>query len=311
MSFQRPLSEVEIPDVPLPQFVLQGALRRNDHPALIDGESGRTVTYAQLAERVRHTARSLTDRGYRKGNVFALYSPNLPEYAIALLAAMMMGGVVTAINPLAPIEELAAHLLETGAQALLTASPFLARAQRASRETAIREIFTLDSAPEAAPFVELYESIMKPGEPPTNELIDPARDLALLREENRAEGTHKSCVTRLQQLEAQLPVGGSDVFLAVLPFFRSEGFAMLTHALRHGATVVTLPRFELHQFLGAIARYRATRVQAVPPLVSLLAEHPAVERYDLASLREIFVGPAALNESAVRRCRERLGCAIR
>ncbi|MDX2029200.1 MAG: AMP-binding protein [Blastocatellia bacterium] len=311
MSFRSPYPDIEIPDVPLPQYVLQGAVHRTHHPALIDGESGRTITYPQLAERVRHAARSLTQRGYRKGHVFAFYSPNLPEYAVALLAAMMMGGTATAINPLASIEELATHLRETSAQALLTASPFLARAQRAASGTAVREIFTLDSAPEGIPFVELYESVMMPEEPATKELIDPQRDLALLPHENAPAQTHRSCVASLCRMETRCPIETGDVLLGVLPFFRNDGFAMLAHALRHGASVVTLPRFELHQFLGAIERHRATRAPLIPPIISLLADHPAVELYDLSSLRELQTHCAALNEPAARRCEARLGCVIR
>ncbi len=52
-----------------------------EKPALIDGLSGRTLTYGQLAGAIRLVAASLVQRGFGKGDVFAIYSPNLPKSA--------------------------------------------------------------------------------------------------------------------------------------------------------------------------------------------------------------------------------------
>ena len=40
--------DVEIPEVTLTELVLSRAAERGDKPAIIDGPSGRTITYAQL-----------------------------------------------------------------------------------------------------------------------------------------------------------------------------------------------------------------------------------------------------------------------
>jgi hypothetical protein len=81
--FRSPFPDVDIPDVPLTDFVLARAGGLGDKPALIDGLSGRTITYAQLAESVRAGAAGLAERGFGKGDIFAHYAPNLPEYAVA------------------------------------------------------------------------------------------------------------------------------------------------------------------------------------------------------------------------------------
>jgi hypothetical protein len=54
--FHGPWADVEIPEVPLAPFVLERAQQFPDRPALIDGTTGRTITYGQLAERVRAQA---------------------------------------------------------------------------------------------------------------------------------------------------------------------------------------------------------------------------------------------------------------
>ena len=48
MPFRSLYPDVAIPEVALSAFVLRDAAARGDKPALIDGPSGRTITYGQL-----------------------------------------------------------------------------------------------------------------------------------------------------------------------------------------------------------------------------------------------------------------------
>ncbi|MFT5392945.1 MAG: acyl-CoA synthetase (AMP-forming)/AMP-acid ligase II, partial [Gammaproteobacteria bacterium] len=102
--------DVEIPDIPVTEYVLRHAERLADKPALIDGPSGRTMTFGELAGAIRATAAGLDARGFSKGDVFAIYSPNVPEYAVAFNGVVSIGGIVTTINPLYTAEELARQL---------------------------------------------------------------------------------------------------------------------------------------------------------------------------------------------------------
>src|SRR4029453_16376435 len=93
---------VSIPDVSITDYVLRHAERLRDKPALVDGPTGRTLTYGQLAGGVRRVAAGLAARGFKKGDVFGIYSPNLPEYGLAMLAVASGGGITTRANPLYP-----------------------------------------------------------------------------------------------------------------------------------------------------------------------------------------------------------------
>src|SRR4029453_629897 len=97
-----PHPEVTIPDLTLPAFVFADAAKHAAKPALIDGPSGRAITYRELVGGARVGAGGLAARGFRQGEVFAIYCPNLPEYAVAFYGVLLAGGVNTTIHPFAP-----------------------------------------------------------------------------------------------------------------------------------------------------------------------------------------------------------------
>jgi len=172
MIFRSPLPEVEIPEATLTEFVFSRASEHADRPALIDGLSGRSMTYAQLRAAVRAAAAGLARRGLRKGDVLALYSPNLPEYVVAFHAVATLGGIVTPVNPLYTVEELSKQLDDSGAKYLVTVPPLLERAREAAEGRGLRELFVFGEAEGATPFASLLEG---GGEPPAVE-IDPRAD---------------------------------------------------------------------------------------------------------------------------------------
>jgi non-ribosomal peptide synthetase component E (peptide arylation enzyme) len=70
-----PFPNVTIPDTPLTDFVLARAGELGDEAALIDAPTGRTISYAQLAESVRAVAAGLAARGFGKGDVLPTTPP--------------------------------------------------------------------------------------------------------------------------------------------------------------------------------------------------------------------------------------------
>src|SRR3712207_9586394 len=80
----------------------------------------------------------------------------------------------------------------------------------------------------------------------------------------------------------------------------------MNQGLQWGGTVVTLPRFDLEQFLRTIQDQRITRAFVAPPIVLALAKHPLVDQFDLSSLRTITSGAAPLDEDLAFACENRL-----
>ncbi|HEX2467425.1 MAG TPA: AMP-binding protein, partial [Solirubrobacterales bacterium] len=120
MIWTSPYDAVEVGGTTLPQMVLETARRAGDRPALVEGESGAAVSYAELAGRIEALAAGCAARGFREGDVLALWAPNLPGWAEVALGAMAAGGSVTGVSPGAGERELKAQLRDSGASLLVT-----------------------------------------------------------------------------------------------------------------------------------------------------------------------------------------------
>src|SRR4051812_10772136 len=106
MIFRSPFGEVTVPETTLPAFVREHAGPRGDRPALIDGPTGRTLTYGDLVCHVSGLSAGLAERAIGADAVVALCAPNMPEYAVVFRAVAAVGGVVTTGNPAYTAEEM-------------------------------------------------------------------------------------------------------------------------------------------------------------------------------------------------------------
>jgi acyl-CoA synthetase (AMP-forming)/AMP-acid ligase II len=231
-----------------------------------------------------------------------------------MYGAMAAGGVVTGASPLLTAGELAGQLADAGASVLVTVPPFLEVATEAVARAEVGEVLVFGDVEGATPFASLLAA---GGAPPRPE-IDPARDLAALPYSSGTTGlpkgvelTHANLVAQARQVQAVVGLTGDDVVVGVAPFFHAIGQnIILPCSLRAGATLVTMPRFDLAGFLGLVQEHRATFTIVVPPIVLALAGHPMVDDYDLSSLRVLGCGAAPLGADVEQRCADRLGCLV-
>src|ERR1051325_1470495 len=124
MILRGPYPDVEIPEVSLTDFIFRSIGNLKTKTALVDGPSGRSFTYGEYQDAVRRVAASLAKKGLRKGDVFAIFSPNCLEYAITFHAVAMLGGISTTLNPLYTADEAAFQLKDAGARYLAAAPQF-------------------------------------------------------------------------------------------------------------------------------------------------------------------------------------------
>lgn len=311
--YRSPLADVDIPDTTVTHHVLRRATEVPDRLALVDGPSGRSYTYAQLAAMIASFAGGLAARGLGPGDTIALMSPNIPEYAVAFHGAAVAGVAVSTVNPTYTADEVHFQLQDSGALLLITVALFVDTAREAIVGTDITDIFVIGDAPEGTlPVTALF------GAPLEQVPVDLDDHVVVLPYSSGTTGlpkgvmlTHRNLVANLCQIEAGLAVEDDEVALAVLPFFHIYGMQVLMNGLlAQGVTVITVPRFDLEQVLGLIQDQRVTRFFAVPPIVLALAKHPLVDSYDLSSLRQIFSGAAPLSAELALEAGARVGCEV-
>jgi acyl-CoA synthetase (AMP-forming)/AMP-acid ligase II len=312
MIHRSPLPGIDIPAVPLTELVLRRAADLADKPALIEGLTGRTLTYGALRSAIRRLAGGLVARGFHKGDVVALMAPNLPEYAVVFHGVATAGGIVTTINPTYTAREVHGQLVDSGATLFVTVPALLETAKAAAVDTRVTEVVVMGEAAGTTSLGALYG-------PPLAEHVPVAgNDIVALPYSSGTTGiskgvmlTHRNLIANILQTLGPSQIREDESLIAVLPFFHIYGMQVIMNAgLAAGATIVTLPRFDLEQFLRVHQQYHITRSFVAPPIIVLLAKSPLVDSYDHSSLHHMLSGAAPLSAELALEAGRRLGCEV-
>ncbi len=300
---------VDVESVSITEKLFTGLAGREDEAVIIDGPSGAALTAGELMDRIRRLAGGLTERGVLPGGTVAILAPNMPDYPVVFHGVAWGGGTVTPINPTYTAPEIRHQLVDAGALMLVTVPAFAEVARDAAAGTGVRDVVIIDAERGLS-----LEDVM--GRPlAAQATVDPATHVVVLPYSSGTTGrpkgvmlTHRNLVANLQQSGAVAAITPEDTAIAFLPFFHIYGMTVLMNLfLERRARLVTMPRFDLEQFLRLVETHRATRLYIVPPVALALAKHPLVDAFDMSSVVEVFSGAAPLGPETERAVGERLG----
>jgi acyl-CoA synthetase (AMP-forming)/AMP-acid ligase II len=326
MRYSSPHPGVDVPALPLAEFVLAGAAARGNRPALVDALTGRCISYAELPDAVERTAAGLARFGIGKGDVCAIFSPNAAEYLVAVLAIARLGAIVTTASALYTRDDLAKQLRDSAARILFTSSALAPIWSEAIEGTSVERIVAFDDGPAgsgAAPrrgsrSVIGFDTLAATRGGAPSVAIEPG-DLVAMPYSSGTTGlpkgvmlTHRNLVANVLQADgAGHYIPGEDTSVVFLPFFHIYGLTAIgLLGLWSGATMILMPKFELNPYLDLVAHHRANLLHVVPPLVVALAKHPSVAGRDFSSIRKLFSGAAPLGANVIEQCMERIGCVL-
>lgn len=309
--------DVEIPALSIYDYLFSDLDEATlDRVAIIDGSSGAETTYRQLIGQIGLFAGALAARGVGVGTKVGLLCPNVPAFATVFHGILRAGATATTINSLYTADEIANQLQDAEAEWLVTVSPLLTGAAEAAARLGIADdhVIVLDGA-EGHPSLR---DLLGEGHAAPEVSFDPATHLAVLPYSSGTTGrpkgvmlTHRNLVANVAQARALLSVGADDRVLAVLPFFHIYGMTVLLNfALLQRAGLVTMPKFDLVEFLRIIQEHRTTWVFVAPPIAVALAKHPIVDQYDLSAIKVIFSGAAPLDGALAAAVEKRLHCEV-
>jgi len=125
-----------------------------------------SLTFAEMARRVRELALGLLHLGIKPGERVAIWSENRPEWNIADLAVLATGGVDVPIYTTQALDQVEYILADSGARAIFVSSAFLSQALAIkARVPSLEVVIAVDRSEglEAAQAVVQIEDLMAQG----------------------------------------------------------------------------------------------------------------------------------------------------
>lgn len=277
--------------------------------ALVNGITGAAFTYKETKALSRSFGSALAKLGCLKGDVMAVILPNCVEYIPIITGTAALGAVTTTINAASTSGEIARQLKNSQTKFIVTYSAVLDKVKEAVSDLDVI-VIVLDKEE-----VSLQKMLKDPGDQyPLTPVFTDDNDVVMLPYSSGTTGvpkgvmlTHRNIVTNLKQIIAP----GVDfmpqdpILVNVLPMYHASGSAFSMTCLALGGKVVALPSFDPATFLKAIVDHRPNFLPLVPPLVSFLANHPAVTPDHLSSVKSILVGAAPLGTAIMEKLRDK------
>jgi long-chain acyl-CoA synthetase len=285
----------------------ESAARHTGRVALVLGD--RSYSYATLHDAVQRFAGGLLSLGIGRGKHVALLLPNVPEFTIAYFAAHYLGCPVVPLNVLLTADEIAYHLDDSDAVALIVTEGLLPQAQAAlTRVDSCRHLIV--TGPDDAPAGAVrFDALVGAGAPCTQTAATNADDTAVILytsgttgKPKGAELTHANLLLNAHVVDLQLvPLTPDTVALGILPLFHSFGQTVIQNAvLATGGSIVLMPRFDAAGALALMQKHRVSFFAGVPTMYFALLNHPEAGGYDLGALRHCVSGGASLPVEVLR-----------
>lgn len=268
-----------------------GAVARwGDRPAVLDLDGGEHIGYARLAEAVRRGACGLLRRGLRPGDAVGIDVVPSPECAAAVYAVLAAGGVVVPVGG-DPVAD-GAHLSDHDVRLLLAAPGRADAAIALADRSRVRQVIALGEGDGPGPLAGLAED----GPGPENPLSPESP--ALLPVGAAGPYDHRAVLDRMDRLSQVTEPTDLDVVLVAGP--PGDGVALLavlSLALRRGATVLTAASMDLDRARRVIAGQRVRLALLTAPIVGGLAA-PSGEPWPCSLAAALSPAPALIATAA-------------
>ncbi|KAK8163678.1 4-coumarate-CoA ligase 2 [Phyllosticta citrichinensis] len=317
----------DIPLVDLPTHVFGGPsspLPKNK--SFIDAERPERyyLSYEDFRLWSKRVALGFQRAGLRQGDRVLLYSGNSIFFPVVMMGVIMAGGVFTGANPSYVARELAYQLQDSGARFLICAEGSLPTGLEAAKSVGMDKsnIFVFDAGYDT--FDEVGKSVdgirhwshfiasAKEGASFAWEKLTTPEELNRTVALNYSSGTtgvpkgvmitHHNFVAHTEEVlyitslhPDHEAMKSRSAWICFVPMYHAMGQALFAIS---GPTrqipIYIMQKFDFLKFLEYIQRYRITDLGLVPPVVLLMAKHPATRKFDLSSVERVVSGAAPL-----------------
>ena len=320
---------IEYPKAPLFHFLEDAARKYPDRACTIF--KGAVVTYKEMNALTDHMAAALVDLGVKKGDRVGIFMPNLPQFVVAYFGILKAGGVVVAVNPTYPVDEILTPVNDAGIEVMFTLSRFYGKVKEVRAKSKLKKIIVSNIKESLPPITRLLFTLVKEKKEGDkvdtldsgdvwmpdllNKYANAAKpnievtpdDTALFQYSGGTTGVpkgavamHRNVVANTLQIKSWMPSlePGKEVVLMGIPLFHVYGMvAGMNFAMANGASMVMVPNArDLKDVLENISKYKATIFPGVPLLYNGINNHPDVKagKYNLSSIKACISGSAPL-----------------
>jgi long-chain acyl-CoA synthetase len=297
--------------------LLDDAGRRHpDRPAVKLGDL--TLNYALLDGAARRVAGGLREAGIEPGDRVALMVPNVPQFPILYYGALRAGATVVPLNVLLKEREVAYYLSDSGASVLFAWEGFLEQARAGAREAGVERVWAVTMPDSSGGDLPTFNDLLA-SEPFEDTVQRDPDDAAVLLYTSGTEGAPKGATlthsTMLWNAEVSattvIELTPEDVIFGGLPLFHSFGqTAAMNTAIRSGACLALLPRFEPEAALDLLEGAACTVFEGVPTMFNALLNAESAQRRDLSKLRLCVSGGASIAVEVLRGFEQTFGCQV-
>lgn len=302
-------------DTCLAASFVQVATARAGAAALLEGDA--TLSFDELARRVRRCAAGLAERGVGGGDAVAYRLPNWWEAAVTLLATVALGARAVPIVPILRAREVGQILEQTAPRVIVTAGE-----QRGVDALNLIEE-SIASAGVPAPAIVVardaratdrgFETLLATTPLARLPDVDPDSDAVVIYTSGStaapkgARHSHNTLIAELMSLVPAHGLGPSDRVLMPSPLTHISGVihGILAPALL-GTSAVLMERWDPERALSLIERHRVTYLIGAPTFLQELLASPEAGRADLGSLRLYACGGASVPAELMRVGRARI-----
>ncbi|MEO3990935.1 AMP-binding protein [Pseudocitrobacter cyperus] len=277
--------------------------------AIIEGRSGKAMTWRSLSCAVDDIAKGLLAKGLRKGDRLGIWAPNSLEWVICFLAAAKIGVIVVGINIHFKEKELENVLRGLNLRALCFNDGFrdnnFNRMLAALPADVVPEI-VIGYGEQHAETVQGWSGLVALGQGVGEEQYSAAQvavschDAVAIQltsgsmaQPKRVLLSHYNLLNNAFFGASRLGVTPTDSLCLPIPFFHCFGLVYgLYFAVMSGCSLVILDNYSTDEILNAVQRYRCSVLHGVPTIFSRLIQHPRLSDYDISTLEKGVVAGA-------------------
>jgi acyl-CoA synthetase (AMP-forming)/AMP-acid ligase II len=270
-----------------------------DDVALIAGD--RSLTYAELARRVRRLANGLHELGVARGDRVAWLGPNHPAFLESLFASGLLGAALAPVNHRLEAAEIRSILQDAEPTVLIQHDATDSTSVPPSVRHRIGVAGSMDGGLE-------FEWLVAESRDDPIEASVSMDDLCLLPHTSGTTGppkgimlTHANVTWNVVNFLTCVDFRREDVTVAIAPFFRVGGTGVnVLPVLFVGGTVVVPSEVSVDEILRLIERHRVSVGFGNPDILDALARSEIWPQADLSSVRFVLTGGAPVPERLIR-----------